>query len=92
MVAAPLVRPYVDRYSFAEPEDLSAVAYLQWWQGLVGCAREGVYSAIGRRPRRLSEINEIDTAIMGIAEALHHVREPMIPLSEAGYPVLESLS
>jgi hypothetical protein len=92
MVAAPIVRPYVARYSYVDIDQVHASNYLVWFNGLVGPAETAVREALGLPSRRRSETDEIHAAILRTAEAIHHEREHMIPVSEAGYPVLESVS
>ena len=92
MVAAPIVRPYVAWYSYVDPATVTAAGYIKWWTGLVLPARRAVLDALGLPSRRKAEIEEIDATILSVAEAIHEEREHMIPTSEAGYPVLESLT
>lgn len=88
MVAAPIVRPRVKRLGWCEPENTTAIGYWTWWWDVIVPARDAVLRALALPSRRANEIEEIEETVLRTAEAIHHAREFMIPVSEAGFPLV----
>lgn len=89
MVAAPIVRPRVERLGWCDPENTTANGYYTWWWDVIVPARDAVLRSLALPSRRANEIEEIEGTVLSVAEAIHHEREHMIPADQAGYPTLE---